>query len=96
MKKIVTPTLDGGLKLDLQLANLFQKNNIPATFYISLASKEFSLVRDLLSEQEIQSLSKNFENGGHTLHHLNLAQVHVDIVVDNIKAGMAKVCSVLF
>src|SRR5207248_2809873 len=86
MKKIVTTSWDDGHKLDLKLAHLLQKYNIPATFYVSPASREFSK-RDLLSEQEIQSLSESFEIGGHTLHHPNLARVPLDFAVDNIKAG---------
>jgi peptidoglycan-N-acetylglucosamine deacetylase len=86
MKKIVTTSWDDGHKLDVQLAHLLRKYNIPATFYISPASMEFSK-GDLLSEQEIQILSENFEIGGHTLNHPNLAQVPLDVAVDNIKAG---------
>lgn len=86
MKKIVTTSWDDGHKLDLKLALLLQKYNIPATFYISPASMEFSK-GDLLSEQEIQILSENFEIGGHTLHHPNLARVPLDVAVDDIKAG---------
>jgi peptidoglycan-N-acetylglucosamine deacetylase len=86
MKKVVTTSWDDGHKLDLKLAHLLQKYNIPATFYISPANREFSK-KDLLSEQEIQSLSKNFEIGGHTLHHPNLAQVSLGDAVDDIKAG---------
>src|SRR5260370_13882979 len=86
MKKIVTTSWDDGHKLDLKLAKLLQKYSIPATFYISPASWEFS-EKDLLSKQEIQSLGESFEIGGHTLHHPNLAQVPLDFAVDNIKAG---------
>jgi peptidoglycan/xylan/chitin deacetylase (PgdA/CDA1 family) len=86
MKKIVTTSWDDGHKLDLKLADLLQKYNIPATFYISPANREFSK-KDLLSEQEIQSLSENFEIGGHTLHHPNLTQVSLNYAVDDIKAG---------
>jgi peptidoglycan/xylan/chitin deacetylase (PgdA/CDA1 family) len=86
MKKIVTTSWDDGHKLDLKLARLLQKYNIPATFYVSPASMEFSK-EDLLSEQEIRSLSESFEIGGHTLHHPNLAQIPLDVAIDNIKAG---------
>jgi len=86
MKKIVTTSWDDGHKLDLKLARLLQKYNLAATFYISPANREFSR-SDLLSEQEIQTLSESFEIGGHTLHHPNLAQVPLNFAVDNIKAG---------
>jgi len=86
MKKIVTTSWDDGHKLDLKLAPLLQKYNVAATFYICPANREFSK-RDLLSDQEIQSLSESFEIGGHTLHHPNLAQIPLNFAVDNIKAG---------
>jgi peptidoglycan-N-acetylglucosamine deacetylase len=86
MKRIVTTSWDDGHKLDLKLADLLQKYNIPATFYVSPACREFSK-QDLLSVQEIRSLSERFEIGGHTLHHPNLAQVSLDFAIDNIKAG---------
>lgn len=86
MKKKVTTSWDDGHKLDLKLVHLLQKYNIPATFYVSPASREFSK-NDLLSAQEIQSLSENFEIGGHTLHHSNLVQAPLDFAVDDIKAG---------
>src|SRR5690242_1914863 len=86
MKKVVTTSWDDGHKLDLKLAHLLQKYNVPATFYISPANREFSK-KDLLSEQEIQSLGENFEIGGHTLRHSNLAQVPLNDAIDDIKAG---------
>src|SRR5260370_6072005 len=86
MKKIVTTSWDDGHKLDLKLARILRKYNIPDTFYVSPACREFSN-KDLLSEQEIQSLSESFEIGGHTLHHPNLAKVPLDFAVDDIKAG---------
>lgn len=94
MKKIVTTSWDDGHKLDLKLAHLLQKYNVPGTFYVSPANKEFSK-EDLLSEQEIQSLSESFEIGGHTLHHPNLAQVPLDFAIDDIKAGKDNLESIL-
>ncbi len=86
MKRIVTTSWDDGHKLDLKLAHLLQKYNIPATFYVSPASTEFPK-EDLLSKQEIQLLSEDFEIGGHTLHHPNLSQIPLASAIDDIKAG---------
>ena len=86
MKKIVTTSWDDGHKLDVKLAHLLQKYNLPATFYISPAHKEFSK-DELLTAYEIQFLSERFEVGGHTLNHPNLAHVPLELAVDNIKAG---------
>ena len=86
MIKIVTTSWDDGHKLDLKLARLLQKYCIPATFYIAPACWEFSK-EEMLSEQEIRTLSESFEIGGHTLHHPNLAKVPLDFAIDDIKAG---------
>jgi peptidoglycan-N-acetylglucosamine deacetylase len=86
MKKIVTTSWDDGHKMDLKLACLLQKYNMPATFYISPAHKEFPK-KVLLSAQEIQFLNEIFEIGGHTLRHHNLARVPLDVAIDDIKAG---------
>ena len=86
MKRIVTTSWDDGHKLDLKLAQLLQKYTMPATFYVSPASREFAQ-KDLLTEQEIRSLGESFEIGGHTLHHSNLAQVPLDVAMDDIRAG---------
>ena len=86
MRKIVTTSWDDGHKLDVKLADLLRKYNIPATFYVSPESREFSK-EDLLSVQEIQLLNENFEIGGHTLHHPNLSQVPLTSAIADIKAG---------
>ena len=86
MKRIVTTSWDDGHKLDVKLADLLQKYKIPATLYVSPASTEFSK-EDLLSEQEIQSLSEHFEIGGHTLHHPNLSKISLASAIDDIQAG---------
>jgi peptidoglycan/xylan/chitin deacetylase (PgdA/CDA1 family) len=89
MKRIVTTSWDDGHKLDLKLAKLLQKYNMPATLYVSPECRELSS-DELLSERQIQFLSESFEIGGHTLHHPNLAQVSLDVAVDDIKAGKDK------
>jgi peptidoglycan/xylan/chitin deacetylase (PgdA/CDA1 family) len=94
MKKIVTTSWDDGHKLDLKLASLLQKYNLPGTFYVSPECREFSK-EDLLSEQEIKSLSEGFEIGGHTLHHPNLAEVSLDAALDDIKAGKDKLEAII-
>ncbi|HJT57663.1 MAG TPA: polysaccharide deacetylase family protein [Ktedonobacteraceae bacterium] len=94
MKKIVTTSWDDGHILDLRLAALLQKYHLAATFYISPASREFSK-KDLLSEQEIRLLGENFEIGGHTLHHLNLAHVPLERAVEDIQDGKDRLESII-
>lgn len=52
---------DDGKSLDLKLAELLRKYEIPATFYIPNNCE--------LSNQEIYELSSRFEIGGHTVNH---------------------------
>lgn len=94
MKKIVTTSWDDGHKLDVRLAALLQKYHIAATFYVSPASREFSKT-DLLAAREIRLLSENFEIGGHTLHHPNLARVPLNRAIDDIKAGKDRLESII-
>lgn len=58
--KLVT-SWDDGHKDDIRLAELLDKYNIPAIFYLNNNSE--------LSQGEIKELSKRFEIGGHTVSH---------------------------
>lgn len=58
--------------LDFKLAELLAKYNLPATFYIPQSNAE----RPVIREEQIKELSESFEIGGHTLHHVRLAQVN--------------------
>ena len=59
---------DDGHELDLRLADLLRKYKLPATFYINTVSEEKREGKDL-SEDDIVSLAKDFEIGGHTVSH---------------------------
>jgi peptidoglycan-N-acetylglucosamine deacetylase len=76
MKKqiIVTTSWDDGHKLDLKLAELLKKYGIGGTFYISPKNREFRK-KDLLSDEEIKKLDKDFEIGAHTMTHPRLTKV---------------------
>jgi peptidoglycan/xylan/chitin deacetylase (PgdA/CDA1 family) len=78
MKKIiVTTSWDDGHRLDIKLAKLLRKYNIKGTFYISPQDREFRK-DDLLTNQEIKEISKNFEIGAHTMTHPRLNTISVD------------------
>lgn len=65
--KIVT-SWDDGHKLDLRVADLLEKYNIPGTFFIPNSCLYYFGER--MSEEEIKSLSdRGFEIGGHTVSH---------------------------
>ncbi len=66
--KLITTSWDDGHLLDFRLAELLDKYKIPGSFYIPQSNQE----RMVMSEYQIQELAKNFEIGGHTLHHTRL------------------------
>jgi len=72
---IVTTSWDDGHKLDLKLAKLLKKYGIRGTFYIAPKNREFRK-EELLSDQEIIKLNRNFEIGAHTMTHTRLTKVN--------------------
>ena len=72
----VTTSWDDGHKLDIRLAALLKKYGLKATFYICPQDQEFKN-EDLLSTQDILSISKDFEVGGHTITHPHLTKVTI-------------------
>jgi len=71
---IVTTSWDDGHKLDLKLARLLKKYGIRGTFYISPKNREFRK-GDLLSDEEIIELNRDFEIGAHTMTHPRLTKI---------------------
>ena len=71
---IVTTSWDDGHKLDLKLAPLLEKYGIRGTFYISPKNREFRKA-DLLSDEEIIKLRRDFEIGAHTMTHPRLTRI---------------------
>src|SRR5215831_17665643 len=69
--KLITTSWDDGHPLDFKLAELLDKYNLKGTFYIPRKNKEHEVV----TEYEVQLLSKSFEIGGHTLSHLRLVNL---------------------
>jgi D-inositol-3-phosphate glycosyltransferase len=70
----VTTSWDDGHKLDVRLAALLKKYEIKGTFYVCPQDREFKH-EDLLSPQELLSISEDFEIGGHTITHPHLSQI---------------------
>jgi len=73
-KLVVTTSWDDGHPLDLRLAELLLKHNLPATFYVPLRTE-----RPTMSPAQIRELSANFEIGGHTLTHCDLNRVSLTV-----------------
>src|ERR1017187_281306 len=75
MKRVViTTSWDDGHRLDLRLAKLLQKYDLPGTFYISPHDQEFKR-SELLKPAEIKRLGQSFEIGAHTMTHPRLTKV---------------------
>jgi len=70
-KTIITTSWDDGHPLDLRLAGLLKKYDVPATFYLPIDNAE----RECLPPQGIREISEVFDVGGHTYHHLDLTRV---------------------
>ena len=73
-KTIVTTSWDDGHKLDLRLAKLLKKYDLPGTFYIAPFNHELSQ-KDRLTKEEILLIGKDFEIGAHTLTHQHLSSL---------------------
>lgn len=71
---LVSVSVDDGDLLDLKLADIFEKNNIKATFFIPIKRAGHKV----LSKAQIRELSRLFEIGGHTLNHVDLTKVSFD------------------
>jgi len=71
---IVTTSWDDGHKLDLKLAKLLKKYGIRGTFYIAPKNREFK-AEELLSDEEVIELNRDFEIGAHTMTHPRLTKI---------------------
>ena len=69
---IITTSWDDGNPLDLKLAELLKKYDIPATFYIPVDNTE----RECMNSQQIRELARSFDIGGHSYHHEDLTKVY--------------------
>ncbi len=63
----ITTSWDDGHPLDQRVAELLVKNGLPGTFYVPLISE-----RELIDNASLNSMSRHFEIGGHTVSHCDL------------------------
>lgn len=89
-KAIITTSWDDGHPLDFKLGNLLTKYAIPGTFYIPLSISE----KKLISREEMKSLSKQFEIGGHTLTHATLTELSEEEMYKEISHGKEELESI--
>jgi peptidoglycan-N-acetylglucosamine deacetylase len=65
----ITTSWDDGHPLDLRVAELLSKYGLRGTFYVPMKAKE-----ETITAVQIRELSKAFEIGAHTLHHVVLTR----------------------
>jgi hypothetical protein len=63
----ITTSWDDGHPLDQRVAALLSKYGLAGTFYVPATSE-----RQTMSVTQLRALSKSFEIGAHTLHHVDL------------------------
>lgn len=88
---IITTSWDDGHPLDLKVANLLSKHRLSGTFYMPLVNKENSL----MSKEEMKSISKKFEVGGHTINHVSLPEIpeeNLELEISQGKEKMEEIC----
>lgn len=80
---IITTSWDDGHPLDVKLASLLNKYEIPATFYIPPNGTE----RGKLTSEQIYDIAKDFDIGGHTMNHVPLNSISKKDAVKEINEG---------
>lgn len=78
--KLITTSWDDGHPLDYRMAELLNKYNLAATFYIPRHNSE----RQVMSGSQIAGLAKQYEIGGHTLNHVRLHQQNRNIIKNEV------------
>ncbi|MBM3156311.1 MAG: hypothetical protein FJ004_03385 [Chloroflexi bacterium] len=68
---IVTTSWDDGNPLDLKLAELLKKYDVPATFYVPIVYEK----RGCMTPQQVGEISRSFDVGGHSYHHIRLNEI---------------------
>lgn len=73
-KTIVTTSWDDGHICDIKLTEMLKQFSVKGTLYVSPKDREFSSDL-LLSENDVVSLSNDFEIGAHTITHPRLSTI---------------------
>jgi peptidoglycan/xylan/chitin deacetylase (PgdA/CDA1 family) len=86
----ITTSWDDGHPLDLRLADLLCKYDLPATFYIPLDNK-----LPVLTPSQVRELSAEFEVGAHTVNHCDLLTTPDDVArreITDCKIKLEQIC----
>jgi hypothetical protein len=70
-KAIITTSWDDGNPLDLKLAELLKKYDVPATFYIPIVYEK----RGCMTPQQVREIAHSFDIGGHGYYHVRLNKI---------------------
>lgn len=81
---VITTSWDDGNPLDLRIAGLLARYQLPGTFYIPRHS-----LSDRLAEEEIRELSQSFEIGAHTVSHRSLTRLPAGEVSQEVEGSKA-------
>jgi peptidoglycan/xylan/chitin deacetylase (PgdA/CDA1 family) len=65
----LTISVDDGSPLDLRTAELLERHGLKATFYVPASNPE----HPVMTREQVREISRRFEIGGHTYHHVPLA-----------------------
>jgi len=76
-------SVDDGHPLDLKLAEVIAKKDLNTIFYIPIKKRGSKR----MTNEEIRSLSSQFEIGGHTYNHVDLTKVSLKIARKEIADG---------
>ena len=65
----LTISVDDGCPLDMKTAGLLDRHGLKATFYVPASNRE----HEVMTKEQVREISRRFEIGGHTFHHIPLA-----------------------
>ena len=83
VEAIITTSWDDGHPLDLRLAELLHKYDVPATFYIPISYAK----RGCMNPQQIREIAERFDIGGHSYHHIRLTKISPQAAAMELNKG---------
>lgn len=80
-------SFDDGCRLDLRVAELLDKYEIPATFYLPAAWEKYNLRegRIPLSQEDAKHLASRFDIGSHSINHPMLTRISFEQAESEIR-----------
>ena len=88
---IITTSWDDGNPLDMKLAELLKKYDVPATFYVPINYVK----RGGISPDQIREIGAQFDVGGHSYNHVALTRIPVDEAAREVVDGKSSLEEIL-